>query len=70
MGGGLREDEEQEGTYVSLSLSTVSTTSCLHLVPTPSLHTSSSAVVVCGWHPSGQLFASGDRSKKVVLWTS
>eukprot|EP00731_Ephydatia_muelleri_P024689 Em0016g960a len=29
-----------------------------------------SAVVVCGWHPSGQLFASGDRSKKVVLWTS
>eukprot|EP00731_Ephydatia_muelleri_P035576 Em0137g8a len=27
-----------------------------------------SSVVVCGWHPSGQLFASGDRSKKVILW--
>ncbi|KAL5484535.1 hypothetical protein EMCRGX_G021053 [Ephydatia muelleri] len=27
-----------------------------------------SSVVVCGWHPSGQLFASGDRSKKIILW--
>ena len=27
-----------------------------------------SSVVVCGWHPSGQMFASGDSKKKIVMW--
>ena len=35
VGGGLRKDEEQKGTHVSLSLSTVCKFSHLHLVPTP-----------------------------------
>ena len=63
MGGGLREDEEQEGTHVSLP-NCLSCALYLQLVPTIRV----SSVVVCGWHPSGQLFASGDRSKKVILW--
>ena len=26
-------------------------------------------VVVCSWDPTGQMFVSGDRSKKAVLWS-
>ena len=63
MGGGLREDEEQEGTHVSLPHS-LSHALYLQLVPT----IRGSSVVVCGWHPSGQLFASGDSKKKIILW--
>jgi WD40 repeat protein len=25
-------------------------------------------IVTCMWHPKGQLFASADRNKKVILW--
>lgn len=33
-----------------------------------SLSLSSREIVTCAWHPKGQLFASADRNKKVILW--
>ena len=39
--------------------------------PPPPSHTHiahSKEIVTCAWHPKGQLFASADRNKKVVLW--
>ena len=32
----------------------------------PSNH--SKEIVVCSWHPKGQLFATADRNKKVTIW--
>ena len=63
---GIWHNEKQEGTHVRLLLPSV-------FISPIGAHLQSSrgsSVVVCGWHPLGQLFASGDRNKKVTLWTS
>lgn len=58
------EGQDSEGTWVCIC----AVQSILLLFVSLHLSLFSREIVTCAWHPKGQLFASADRNKKVILW--
>ena len=57
------EGQDSQGAWVrSVDDTVICATDCMHCAFL------SKEIVACVWHPKGQVFASADRNKKVILW--